>query len=216
MDKGNNRNKWTVWIAEDDIDVSNSIADLVHSLGVCVECYTSTEDFLGGFDTRRKGCLITDMQMPGISGLELIQTLRRNGHMLPVILVSGHVDVPITVQAMKSGAMTVLPKPFSLEELSEVIAKARKRDAKVRLDKTHSSEARQRLGQLTVHEFEVLDRIAQGKSNKTVARELDVSLRTVEDRRRKVYSKLGVDTLAGVMEIAIGRKYSVDVIRRQS
>jgi FixJ family two-component response regulator len=209
-------NNWTVWLVEDDIDVRDSIADLVQSIGACVECFTSAEEFMDGFDTRRKGCVITDMQMSGISGLELIQTLRRSGHMLPVILVSGHVDVPITVQAMKSGAMTVLPKPFSLEELSDAIAKARKRDVKVRLDQAHSSESRKRLEQLTAHEFQVLDRIAQGKSNKTVARELDVSLRTVEDRRRKVYCKLGVDTLAGVMEIAIGRKYSADVTGEQS
>ncbi|MCP4170779.1 MAG: response regulator transcription factor [Fuerstiella sp.] len=168
------------------------------------------------FDTRRKGCLITDMQMPGISGLELMQTLCYNGHTLPVILVSGHVDVPITVQAMKSGAMTVLPKPFSLEELAESIAKARRRHVKVRLDRAHSLEARKRLDQLTIHEFQVLDLIAQGKSNKTVAKELDVSMRTVEDRRRKVYSKLGVETLAGVLEIAIGRKYSANMIWKQS
>ncbi|MEO2020149.1 MAG: response regulator [Fuerstiella sp.] len=216
MHNSNNNSNWVVWLVEDDLDVQESIVDMVHSMGVNVEAFASAEEFLAGFDSHRKGCLVTDMRMAGISGLELIQTLRRNGHLLPVILVSGHANVEMTVQAMNSGAMTVLPKPFSMEELSDVIGNARKRDVRVRLDQAHSSDARVRLSRLTVSEFQVLNLIAQGQSNKAVARDLDVSLRTVEDRRRRVYNKLGVASLAGVMEIAIGRKYSTDTIRDPS
>ena len=216
MHNGNNDKTWTVWLVEDDLDVQESIVDMVQSIGANVEAFASAEDFLDGFDIQRKGCLVTDMCLAGISGVELIQTLRQTGHILPVILVSGHADVAITVEAMNSGAMTVLPKPFSVEDLSDAIGKARKHAVRVRLDQAHSSNARMRLARLTVSEFQVLDRIAQGQSNKAVAKELDISLRTVEDRRRRVYNKLGVDSLAGVMEIAIGRKYSADTIREQS
>ncbi len=189
----------TVCIVEDNHDARDSICALVQSMGADVQPFASAEELLDNFDESRTGCLVTDLRMPGMSGLELLEQLRLNGHMLPVIIISGHADVPTAVRAMNAGAMTVFPKPYKDQELWDVIRKALERDARFRLDQAHYMAARHRLAQLTFAERQVLDRIAKGKTNKAVAWELDISLRTVEDRRRKIYKKLGVDSIAGMM-----------------
>ncbi len=198
----------TVCVVEDNLDARDSICALVHSMGADVQPFASAEELLGNFDESRTGCLVTDLRMPGMSGLELLEQLRLNGHMLPVIVISSHADVPTAVRAMHAGAMTVFPKPYKDQELWDVIRMALERDARFRLDQAHHMATRNRLAQLTHAERQVLDRIAKGKPNKAVAWELDISLRTVEDRRRKIYKKLGVDSIAGMMEVVIGKKYA--------
>ena len=199
--------KKTVCIVAADHEERDSIYALVQSMGADVQPFASAEDFLGSFDESRTWCLVTALRMPGMSGLELLEQLRLNGHMLPVIIISGHADVPSTVRAMNAGASTVVLKPYKDQELWDVIRKALERDVSFRLDQAHRTATRHRLAQLTPDERQVLDRIAKGKPNKAVAWELDISLRTVEDRRRKIYKKLGVDSIAGMMEVVIGKKY---------
>ncbi len=207
----NAKMKTTVCIVEDDRDDRDSICALVQSIGVDVQPFASAEDFLSSFDESRTGCLVTALRMPGMSGLELLEQLRLNGHKLPVIIISAHADVPTTVQSMNSGAMTVLPKPYKDQELWDVIRKALKRVLRFRLDQPHRTAAQNRLSQLTPGERQVLDRIAKGKPNKAVALELGISLRAVEDRRRKIYKKLRVDSLSAMMEVVIGKKYADEI-----
>ncbi len=198
----------TVCVVEDNHDARDLICALVQSMGADVQPFASAEEFLDSFDESRTACLVTDLRMPGMSGLELLEQLRRNGHLLPVIIISAHADVALTVRAMSASAMTVLPKPYKDQELWDVIRKALKRDVRFRLDQAHRTATQHRLAQPTPGERQVLDRIAKGKPNKAVAWELGISLRTVEDRRRKIYKKLGVDSLAGMMQVAIGKKYT--------
>ena len=206
----------TVFVVDDDQDARDSVCALVRSRGVSAEPFSSAEAFLAAFDETRAGCLVTDVRMLGMSGIDLLERLTRAGHRLPVIIISGYVNVPSTVRAMREGAIDVLQKPYQQQELWDTISKALSQDATIRLDQAHRKTTSQRLERLTPGERQVLDFVSKGTANRVIALRLEVSLRTIEDRRKKIYTKLGVNSIAGLMELVIEHKHAEAENRRSS
>ncbi len=187
----------TVFIVDDDPSVSSALARTAQQLQLQAECYATAQEFLEAYDPSRIGCLILDVMLPGMSGIELQKKLALDQVELPIIMISGHADVPMAVDAMRGGAITFLQKPFRLAELTDRIQEAIACDLKLR----QSRLARERLAGLTVKEREVMQLIATGKTNKEMAEQLGLSLRAIEDRRRRVYRKLDVSSLSQLMQI---------------
>lgn len=193
----------TVFVVDDDPDALDSVCTLVRTMGLAAAAFASAEEFLESYDPSRPGCLVADQRMTGISGLELQRELVRRGIDMPIIIVSGYVNVTHAVEAMKAGAVTVLRKPYQNQELAEAIQHALQRDVKIRVDKAHHGEILGRYRKLTPQERQVLDLVAVGHPNKTVARKLEVSLRAVEDRRSRIMRKLEVHSFAELMEVVL-------------
>ena len=196
-------NQPKVYIIDDDEDARDSVCALVHTMGLNAEAFTSGEDFLTRFNPSDAGCVVTDLRMLGMSGLELQATLAGQQCAVPIILVSAYVDVENTVQAMKWGALTVLKKPYRDQQLWDAIQQALKLDGEHRKKQAWCETLRVRFEKLTAQERDVLGLISKGNANKTVARALDISVRTVEDRRHKIMQKLQADSFAQLMELVI-------------
>jgi FixJ family two-component response regulator len=196
----------TVFIVDDDEAVRRSLEALVRSVGLNVESFSSGQDFLISFDPDRPGCLVLDIRMPGMSGTELQETLRHRGSPLPIIIITGHGDVPIAVHAMKNGAVDFIEKPFSKQLLLDRIHDAILRDAKLRDVQTKRHKIQERLSTLTPRERQVLDLVAAGKPNKRIAAELGVSKKTVEVHRSHVMRKMQAGSLAEVVEQVVTAK----------
>lgn len=192
----------TVFLVDDDPAISRALASAGQLLGLPVLSFSSAEQFLRCYDRSQPGCLILDIKMPGMSGLELQQRLISEGIRLPVIMISGHADVRIAVEAMSRGAVTVLEKPFRLDELLAHIRRAVELDAEHRVAQAQRDHAEARWTQLTPKEREVLELIRAGKSNKQIATDLHISLRAVEDRRARLMKRLQVRTLAELIQLA--------------
>lgn len=189
----------TVFVVDDDQAVRQSAEMLVRSVGLTVEAYPSAQAFLQAYDPSRSGCLLLDLRMPGMSGLELQRTLKERGVTLPVIIVTGHGDVPVAVQAFKDGAVDFIEKPYSKQMLLERIRDAVARDSRERADKTVRSKIETRLALLTPRETSVMERVVSGLSNKEIARDLGVSSKTVEVHRAHVMQKMQADSLADLV-----------------
>lgn len=192
----------TVFVVDDDAAVCDSLTWLIKSAGLPVETYDSARAFLAHYRPDRPGCLVLDLRMPGMSGIELQERLARQEMSLPVIIITGHGDVPTAVKAMRAGAVDLLEKPFDGEVLLKSIRKALERDARNRHDWALWSEAADRLAALTSREHEVLELIVAGKSNKETAAELDVSPKTIEAHRGHIMHKVGVRSLAELVHLA--------------
>lgn len=192
----------TVFLVDDDPAISRALASAGQLLNLPVLSFSSAEQFLRCYDRSQPGCLILDIKMPGMSGLELQQRLITEGIRLPVIMISGHADVRIAVEAMSRGAVTLLEKPFRLDELLAHIRRAIELDAEYRLSQTQRDQAEALWAQLTPKEREVLELIRAGKSNKQIATDLRLSLRAVEDRRSRLMKRLQVRTLAELLQLA--------------
>ncbi len=193
----------TVYIVDDEPDVCNSVVALVTSMGMVGETFSSAEDFLETFDPDRHGCLVTDLRMHGMSGLELQDHLRSQGMQLPIVFITAYADVPTTVQIMRNGATNVLEKPFRGQDLWESINTAIRTDAESRTINRRAEETRQLLERLSENERKVMDLLVAGEMNKTIAKQLGVALRTVEQRRHDLLQKLGVDSLAALVRLSI-------------
>jgi two-component system, LuxR family, response regulator FixJ len=189
----------TVFIVDDDQEARYSVCALAKSMNWRCQSFASAEEFLAAYDPTRHGCLVADLRMVGMSGLELQSEMKRRGWTLPLVLVSGYLNVPNTVQAMKEGAEHVLTKPYQEQELCEAIEAALKHDRQLRQERAQRDDLVGRFGKLTPDERQVLDLIATGLPNKAVARQLDIGLRTVEDRRRRIMEKVGADSFAVLM-----------------
>ena len=192
----------TVFVVDDDPGVSRAIIGLTRILLMRVESYDSAEAFLAAHDTRRSGCLVLDLKIPGMSGLELQTFLNKQHTTLPVIMISGHATVSTTVQAMRNGAVMLLEKPFEMHDLVHYIQQGIELDVARREFNTRQTSARMRIGRMTAKEHEVFERIAQGRSNKEMAAELGLSMRAIEDRRARVMRKLKVRTSAELGALA--------------
>ncbi len=192
----------TVFLVDDDPAISRALASAGKLLSLPVLSFSSAEQFLRCYDRSQPGCLILDIKMPGMSGLELQQKLIAEGIRLPVIMISGHADVRIAVEAMSRGAVTVLEKPFRLDELLAHIRHAVEQDAEHRVAQALRDHAEARWTQLTPKEREVLELIRAGRSNKQIATDLHISLRAVEDRRSRLMKRLQVRTLAELLQLA--------------
>jgi two-component system response regulator DctR len=182
----------TVFIVDDNAAVRDSIQELVESIGLQAETYPSAKAFLDAFQPERSGCLVLDVRMAGMSGLVLQEKLKELGARIPVILLTGHADVPMAVRALKMGAMDFIQKPYREQLLLDSINHALEADAAARHSSAQKDNLEQRLAALTEREREVLDKLLTGSSSKQIARELDISPRTVEIHRQHVLRKLGV------------------------
>ncbi|MEA1052206.1 response regulator [Lamprobacter modestohalophilus] len=185
-----------VYIVDDDEAMRESMQLLLEMLGYRVQGFASAKAFLGSCADDDRGCLVLDMRMPEMTGLELQQALRKRGYDLPIIFLSGFGDVPTTVRAVQSGAVDFLEKPVSKSKLTERIERAFEIDRRRRDDASAVEAVRTRYATLTPREQQVMTLATQGLSNKDIARELEISPRTVETHRAKVMEKMEADSLA--------------------
>ncbi len=192
----------TVFVVDDDAAVRDSIAELVESVGLQSETYGSASAFLEAFRPERPGCLVLDVRMAEMSGLELQNRLNELGAGIPVIMLTGHGDVPIAVQAMKAGAADFLQKPYRDQALLDSINAALSIDAASRRSIAAAASFDRRRTTLTEREREVLDLLLGSKTSKEIASELAISPRTAEAHRRSVLRKFGVGSANELMRLA--------------
>ncbi|MEJ2611006.1 MAG: response regulator [Candidatus Thiodiazotropha sp.] len=181
----------------------NSLKWLIESVSMQVETYDSANAFIQTYYPGRSGCLLLDVRMPGMSGLELQEYLRVKQIAIPVIIITGHGDVPMAVRAMKAGAVDFIEKPFNDELLLESIRHAMALNVKQRDMQSQRAEIATRLARLTPREHEVMVMVTNGKSNKDIAAVLEVSSKTVEAHRARVMEKMGAESLAELVRMAI-------------
>jgi len=186
----------TVFVIDDDPAARESVCALVESMGLTTESYRSGEEFLEQYDSGRPGCVITDLQMPGLHGVQVQQQLGEIGARIPVIVLSGYANVPVAVRAMRLGAVTLLEKPYSDEELMQAIQEALAIDTEMRRESRMHEDVLRRLESLTEDERKILELLMSGTPNKVIAKQFDIGLRTVERRRQRVFAKMGVQTVA--------------------
>lgn len=193
----------TVFIVDDDTAVRDALKFLLRSVGHPVEAFGSAQDFLDAYRDDRPGCLVLDIRMPGMSGLELQEKLVERRSILPIIFITGHGDVPMAVEAMQAGAMDFIQKPFRDQDLLDRINQALEKDAKNRAALGELNLIRERLASLTPREREVMDLVVHGKANKVIAGDLDLSQRTVEIHRARVMEKMQASSLAHLVRMVI-------------
>jgi two-component system response regulator FixJ len=192
-----------VHIVDDDKAIRDSLSFLMKSVGFESRAYTSAEAFLDQADLEKPGCLVVDVRMQGMSGLELQHLLSERGSKLPVIIITGHGDVPMAVQAMKAGAVDFLEKPYNNELLITRIRQCLKEISVEQDRESKVADAKSQLAQLTPRELEVMNLLVAGKHNKAIADNLDISVRTAEAHRAKVMKKLHADSLSDIVRIAL-------------
>jgi len=185
----------TVFIIDDDAAVRDSIQELVESVGLRAQCYASGQAFLDGFQPQRSGCLVLDVRMAGMSGLLLQQKLDELGAEIPIIIITGHGDVPMAVCALQAGAADFIQKPYRDQLLLDSINNALAADAATRRSAAGRDDLDQHLAALTKREREVLDKLLEGGSSKQIARDLGISPRTVEAHRHNLLHKLKVGSV---------------------
>ena len=192
-----------VYIVDDDPAMRQLLSVLVKTMQLHPEAFASANDFLEECTPSEPGCVLLDVRMPGMSGLELLDVMRQKGIPFPVIVLSAHSDVPTAVRAMRAGAINYLEKPCREQQLWEALQEALRCDAENRRVLARKGTLRRRLAKLTTAERKVLDRLLQGKANKDIAAELEVSVRTVEVRRAKIMEKMKADSLAELIRFAL-------------
>jgi FixJ family two-component response regulator len=192
-----------IFVVDDDPAARNSLAALVTSRGLAVETYGSAEEFLQNYDATKRGCLIADVRMTGMSGLELQEQMAAQQVNLPVIVITGFADVPMAVRAMRAGAVTFLEKPCTEQELSEAIAMALDAEARSNELREKHSEIEERYATITPAEHQVLAKLMAGLTNKTIAYELELGMRTVEMRRAKIMEKMHAESLPELVRLVL-------------
>ena len=193
----------TVFIVDDDQGVRSSIRILMKSIGLQAVPYGSAQEFLAAYKPSDPGCLVLDIRMPGMSGLDLQQQLNQRGAVLPVIFITGHGDIPMAVEAMRQGAFDFIQKPFRDQDLIDRVQLAFTRDKETRAMLREHGKIRGRLSSLTPREREVLDLLVKGQQNKVMAHELGLSQRTVEIHRAHVMEKMEARSVAQLVRMMI-------------
>jgi len=191
-------------IVDDDEAIRDALAWLLESRGVACEKWPSAEVFLAHYDAHQgdlPGCLLLDIRMDGMSGLELYDLLVERSSSLPVIFLTGHGDVPMAVGALKKGAFDFVEKPFNDNELANRVIEAMAQDSQQRSARAGAANVRQRLAQLTERERQVMDLILAGKMNKVIADELQISMRTVEVHRARLFDKMAVKSAVELAQL---------------
>lgn len=193
----------TVFVVDDDAAIRDSMAFLMKSVDLPCRCYASANDFLESFDPAMSGCLVLDIRMPGMSGMDLQQHLNEKRSILPIIFITGHGDIPMAVDAMQKGAIDFLQKPFRDQDLLDRINNALEADRTAREELEQIEVLRRRYESLTSREKEVMQEVVAGKPNKIIAYDLDVSQRTVEIHRSRVMEKMQARSLAHLVRMDI-------------
>jgi FixJ family two-component response regulator len=189
-----------VYIVDDDEALRDSLIWLLESTGLKSMAFDSAEAFLGAFSQKMNGCLVLDIRMPGMSGLELHEKLNAMHATLPVIFITGHGDVPMAVSALKKGAVDFIEKPFNDQDMVSLIHAALTEDLKRHETRQQEADALRRIDGLTPREREVLELIVAGRLNKQIADDLGISIKTVEVHRARVMEKMGVNSLAELVQ----------------
>lgn len=192
----------TVFVVDDDASVRRSLGRLLKSAGHPVEIFASADEFLQRQHYDGVGCLVLDVQMPGLNGIELQRTLAQKDYCLPIIFITGHGDIPMSVRAMKSGAVDFLPKPFNDDVLLKAIDQALARCSQERDTRAEVADIRNRLATLTPREHEVLEHVVTGKLNKQIAADLGAAEKTIKVHRGRVMQKMKVQSVAELVHIA--------------
>ena len=190
----------TIYVVDDDEAMRDSMTWLLEGEGYAVTCFDSAASFLQARDDEMRGCIVLDVRMPEMSGLELHERLDALGSKLPIIFVTGHGDVPMAVSALQRGACDFIEKPFTNEDLLLRIQRALELDSQIAARRQRDGAIAHRIEQLTQREREVMKLVVAGKLNKQVADELAISMKTVEAHRARVMEKMGVRTLAELVK----------------
>jgi two-component system response regulator FixJ len=190
-----------VRIVDDDVSFLRAVARMLRASGFVVKTYASALEFLAGPELEVPGCVLVDLQMPGLNGLDLQEALAKAGHMLPVIFLSGQGDIPTTVQAMRGGAEDFLTKLAPKEELIDAVKRALRRDANERAERARLQSLRAPFAALTPRELEVLKHVVRGRLNKQIAYDLSIHERTVKLHRTAITTKLGVHSTAELTKL---------------
>jgi FixJ family two-component response regulator len=197
--------KGTVYVVDDDEAVRDSLQWLLEGKDYRVRCFDSAETFLGRYDPREVACLIADIRMGGMSGLELQNRLIERRSPLPIIFITGHGDVPMAVDAMKKGAMDFIQKPFNDEDLVSLVVRMLDHASQTFAGQMQAASRDALLSKLTSREAQVLERIVAGRLNKQIADDLGISIKTVEAHRANIMEKLNANTVADLLKIALGQ-----------
>jgi FixJ family two-component response regulator len=192
----------TVFLVDDDASVRKALTRLIGSAGYDVKAFASARDFIFEPVNAAPACLVLDIRMPGLTGMDLQRQLNQANAILPIIFITGHGDVPTSVRAMKAGAADFLPKPVKEKDLLKAIEQALARCARERAEREEREEIQSRLDTLTPREREVLEHIVAGKLNKQVAYDLGTVEKTIKVHRARIMSKMGVDSLARLVHLA--------------
>ncbi len=195
-----------IYVVDDDEAFRDSLCWLIESAGYGVESFASAGEFLASCRPGAAVCLVLDIRMPGMSGIELQEELIRRGHTLPVVFVTGHGDVPMAVNAIKKGALDFIEKPFKDRALLALIESAARLDRAALLDSARRHSAAARVAALTRREREVMELVVAGRMNKVIAGALGISVKTVEAHRAKVMEKLGASSVAELVQIVLSSR----------
>jgi len=196
----------TVYVIDDDESIRELLAWLMKRNAIRVEAFPNAKSFLKAYRPGGPGCLILDLYMPGMSGLDLQRYLKEAGIEMPVIFLSGRADVPKAVLAVKSGAIDFIEKPFDYRQIVDLVRECIRRDTAARTGREEARGRAERLATLTQREREVLDRVIVGKVNRVIAEEMQISIKTVEAHRARIMEKLAVDSVAELVQATLGAR----------
>lgn len=199
-----------IYVVDDDQQARKAVQTLVQAMGVHAEGFASSEEFLSAYEGHRPACLVTDVRMLGMSGLELQERLNEMGVTMSVVVLTAFASTSTTVRAMRNGALTLMEKPCDDDELWDAIRTGLAADVQNYELERRRDSILQKLELLTPKERQVLEYIVAGDANKVVARKLDVSIRTVENHRHKIFHKMGADSLAELVRFSIAAGISVE------
>ena len=198
-----------VYVVDDDPQTCKAVAELVHTFGYQVKSFGSPVDFLESVDETRPGCVVLDIRLPGLDGMEVHQQLVQRGIALPLVVLTKHADTSMTVRSLRSGAVTVLDKPFRDDELWSYIQEALQRSENECRRQRHLTSLELRLKHLAPQDRSVLKLMLNGMKNRTIAKQLDVSLRTVENRRRRVFEVMHADSVAQLTRMVVEYEHNL-------